>query len=343
MKKIINSKTVFIIAEAGVNHNGRLKLAKQLVDAAHQAGCDAVKFQIFKAEAVVSREAFLAEYQKKDKSQKVQNQLQLIKNLELSYEDFQELKEYCHQRGIIFMATPFDHDSADFLDQLDVSVFKISSGEVTNIPFLQYIAQKKKMIILSTGMSYLHEVQQAVKAIQAKGNNQLILLHCVTEYPAPFNEINLRVLHTLKETFHLPVGYSDHTLGIEIPIAAAALGAKVIEKHLTLDRNLPGPDHQSSLEPDEFKHMVTAIRHVEQAMGDGMKKPAPCELKNISVVRRSLIAARDIQKGERIQLGDIEIKRPGHGIPPGDLPKIIGKKAKRLIVKDTVLQRGFLN
>ncbi len=341
MKKIIDSKAVFIIAEAGVNHNGRLHLAKQLVDAAKKSGCDAVKFQIFKAEDVVSQEALLAGYQK-NKENKAKNQFQLIKKLELSYDDFRELKQYCHKRRIIFMATPFDRDSADFLDQLGIGVFKISSGEVTNIPFLEYIARKKKMIILSTGMSYLNEVKRAVKVILGTGNKHLILLHCVTEYPAPFNEINLQVLNTLKKSFHLPVGYSDHTLGTEIPIAAVALGAKVIEKHLTLDRDLPGPDHQSSLEPDEFKQMVRAIRHVEQAMGDGVKKPTQSEMKNLVVVRRSLVAARYIHQGEKINLEDIAIKRPGHGIPPGDLPKVIGLRAKYNIKKDAVIHRRYL-
>lgn len=341
MKKIIDSKAVFVIAEAGVNHNGRLHLAKQLVDAAKKSGCDAVKFQIFKAEDVVSQEALLAGYQK-NKENKAKNQFQLIKKLELSYDDFRELKQYCHKRRIIFMATPFDRDSADFLDQLGIGVFKISSGEVTNIPFLEYIARKKKMIILSTGMSYLNEVKRAVKVILGTGNKHLILLHCVTEYPAPFNEINLQVLNTLKKSFHLPVGYSDHTLGTEIPIAAVALGAKVIEKHLTLDRDLPGPDHQSSLEPDEFKQMVRAIRHVEQAMGDGVKKPTQSEMKNLVVVRRSLVAARYIHQGEKINLEDIAIKRPGHGIPPGDLPKVIGLRAKYNIKKDAVIHRRYL-
>ena len=332
-----NKNKVFIIAEAGVNHNGQVRLAKKLVDAAKRAGCDAVKFQIFKAEDLVLQTAKLADYQKKNKDNKAKNQYQLIKGLELSFDNFREIKHYCDERRIIFLATPFDYKSADLLEKLNVFSFKIPSGEVTNIPFLEYVARKKKPIILSTGMSNLYEVKEAVKTIYNAGNKNLILLHCVTEYPAPFKEVNLQVIHTMRKIFGLKVGYSDHTLGIEIPIAAVALGAEVIEKHLTLDRNLPGPDHKSSLEPDEFKKMVTAIRNVEQAMGDGIKRPMRSEMKSLSIVRRSLVSAQDLIKGQKITLKDLAIKRPGDGIPPRNLQKVLGLKVKKGIRRDTVI------
>ncbi len=337
MKKFLKDNRVFIIAEAGVNHNGKMSLAKRLVDAAKKAGCDAVKFQTFNADKLVSKHADLASYQKQNRSNGAKNQLELIRKLELSFNDFKVLKAYCDKKGILFLSTPFDFDSVDALVQLGVPVFKIPSGEVNNIPFLKYVAKKRKPIILSTGMSYLAEVKEAVRAIFRCGNKDLILLHCVTEYPTPYAQVNLKTMDTLRKTFNVPVGYSDHTLGIEVAIAAAARGACIIEKHFTLDRNLPGPDHKASLEPDELKEMVNSIRNVEKSLGDGVKRPAKCEQKNIPIVRKSLVAAQKILQGERITKNDIAIKRPGYGIAPGNFDKIIGLKTRTDINTDEVI------
>ena len=338
MKKYIKKNRVFIIAEAGVNHNGNLSLAKRLVDVAKEAGCDAVKFQTFKADQLVSKHAGLAEYQKKDRGPGSKNQYELIRKLELSFEQFRELKVYCDQKEIIFLSTPFDFESADRLTQLRVPIFKLSSGEITNVPFLEYVAKKGKPIILSTGMSSLAEVKGAVKAIYHCRNKNLVLLHCTTQYPTPFSEVNLRAMDTLSKVFNIPVGYSDHTLGIEVAVAAVARGASVIEKHFTLDRNLSGPDHKASLEPEELKEMVTSIRNIEKSLGDGIKKPAECEQKNIAIVRKSLVAARRISKGELITNDHVAIKRPGYGIAPENLSKVIGLKARIDIDEDEVFQ-----
>lgn len=330
-------RRVFVVAEAGVNHNGKLSVACRLVDAAKEAGCDAVKFQTFKAENLVSSKAQLAEYQKKNGSRATKNQFDLIKQLELSFEEFKRVKIYCDQKKITFLSTPFDHESADFLEQLKVPIFKISSGEVTNAPFLRYIASKDKDIFLSTGMADIQEVSEAVKTIYQAGNKKLVLLHCVTEYPAPYKSVNLKAILTLAETFKIPVGFSDHTMGIEASIAAVALGAVVIEKHLTLNRRFSGPDHQASLLPGEFKKLVSSIRNIEKALGDGIKQPAHVEKKYIRLVRKSLVAAQDIVQGQFISDKDIVIKRPGYGIPPKDLNKVTGLKARRKIRKDDVL------
>ncbi|HHE04901.1 MAG TPA: N-acetylneuraminate synthase [candidate division WOR-3 bacterium] len=324
---------VFIIAEAGVNHNGDIRLAYKLVDAAKEAGADAVKFQTFKAENVVSKIAEKAEYQRETTNSE-ESQYEMIKKLELSFEDFVKIKDYCDKKGIIFLSTPFDYESVDFLENF-VPVYKIGSGEITNLPFLEYIAKKGKPIILSTGMSTLGEVEEAVKTIiNVNSSLPLVLLHCVSSYPAKYEDVNLKVMLTLKEAFELPVGYSDHTLGIEIPIAAVALGAKIIEKHFTLDRGLPGPDHKASLEPDELKKMVKAIRNVEKALGSGVKKPAQSELKVMKVARRSIVAAGDIRAGEVVKESDIFIKRPGTGIPPKFKEIIIGMRLTRDVKKD---------
>lgn len=327
---------VFIVAEAGVNHNGRFQTAKKLIDAAQKAGADAIKFQTFKAEEVVSPKALLASYQKKS-FPKEKNQFKLIKKLEFSFESFKKLSDYCRKKSIMFLSTPFDYQSVDFLQAVRVPLFKISSGELTNIPFLKYVAEKKKRVILSTGMSDIEEVKQAVDAIYSTGNKDLVLLHCVTDYPASFEDVNLRVMETLRKVFKVPVGYSDHTAGIEIAVAAASLGASVIEKHLTLRRTMKGPDHQASLEPNEFAQMVTAIRRVEKALGNGVKRPTESELKNIPVVRRSVIAAGNIVKGKPITPSDVVIKRPGYGIQPKDLEGLIGRRAVRNIKKDDVI------
>jgi N-acetylneuraminate synthase/N,N'-diacetyllegionaminate synthase len=328
---------VFVIAEAGVNHAGDVRLAKRLVDAAKNAGCDAVKFQIFNAEQLVSESVPLAEYQKRNGAGSPKGQIDLLRELELSHEEFRSIKRYCDRKKVIFLATPFDFESADFLEQVRVPMFKVPSGEVTNLPFIRFVAQKGKPVILSTGMSNLDEVAEAVEAIESTGNKRLILLHCVTQYPAPVEEVNLKAMVTLRSRFGVPVGYSDHTLGFEISVAAVALGAVVIEKHLTLNRRMKGPDHKASLEPNEFKEMVRCIRNVEKGMGDGIKRAAHCEKRMMRLVRRSIVAGTRITKGQRITEGNIAIKRPGYGIQPKDWEKIIGRTARSEIKKDSVL------
>jgi len=329
----IDTSKVFIIAEAGVNHNGSLDLAYQLIDVAKEGGADAVKFQIFKAENVVSRLADKAEYQKKttgsDKSQ-----LEMIKKLELSFKDFIKLKKYCDKKEIMFLSTPFDHQSIDFLYDL-IDIYKIPSGEIINYPYLKHIAAKNKPIIMSTGMANLGEVEEAINTIKSVNSEaQISLLHCTTNYPTPYKEVNLKAMQTLEVAFKLPVGYSDHTLGIEVPVAAVAMGAKIIEKHFTLDKKLSGPDHKASLEPCELKEMVKAIRNIEMALGDGIKKPNKSEIEIMKVVRRSLIATRDIRAGEIIKESDIAIKRPGIGILPKFKEIIIGMKLINNIRQD---------
>jgi N-acetylneuraminate synthase len=339
---------VFIIAEAGVNHNGDIKLAYRLVEKAKEAEADAIKFQTFLTEKIISRKVDMASYQKENiKSQ--ETQFDMIKKLELSYEDFRKIKKYCDDIGIIFLSTPDEEESLDFLvDDLKVPAIKIGSGEITNLPFLRYAARKKIPIILSTGMSNLSEVEEAVNIITQNQDSvdtsifpPLTLLHCTTNYPTPYEEVNLKAMLTLKEAFKLPVGYSDHTLGIEVPIAAIALGAKVIEKHFTLDRNLPGPDHKASLEPEELKIMIKAIRNIEKALGDGIKKPNKSEVEIMQVVRKSLVAARDIKRGEIIEDKDIVIKRSGNGIPPKFKDIIVGMKVTKDIEKDTPFEWTF--
>ncbi len=321
----IDTSKVFIIAEAGVNHNGRLDLAYKLIDVARDAGADEIKFQTFKAENVVSKLADKAEYQKEttgsDKSQ-----LEMIKKLEISFEDFIKLKKYCDKKGIMFLSTPFDHQSIDFLYDL-VDIYKIPSGEIINYPYLKYIAAKNKPLIMSTGMANLGEIEEAINIIRSVNSEaQISLLHCTTNYPTPYEEVNLKAMQTLAAAFKLPVGYSDHTLGIEVPVAAVAMGAKIIEKHFTLDKNLPGPDHKASLEPDELKGMVKAIRNIEMSFGDGIKKPNKSEIEIMKVTRRSLIATRDIRAGEIIKESDVAIKRPGIGIQPKFKDIVIGMK-----------------
>lgn len=319
---IAEDKT-FIIAEAGVNHNGSIELAKRLIDEAHRAGADCVKFQSFTADKLVSRTAEKAPYQKRT-TEGADTQYEMLKRLELSEEDHRTLIACCHDNGIVFLSSAFDEGSADLLEDLGVAAFKIPSGELTNHGFLRYAAIKQKPMILSTGMSTLAEVAEAVEVIVGTGNQQLYLLHCVTEYPAPFAEINLKAMLTLASAFGFPVGYSDHTPGIEIGVAAVALGARIIEKHFTLSRDMAGPDHRASLEPPELKAMIQAIRNVEQALGSGVKAPAPCEAKNVAVARKSVVAERDIMTGERVSPENVAIKRPGHGIQPFDLEKVMG-------------------
>ncbi|MFZ0743849.1 MAG: N-acetylneuraminate synthase [Terracidiphilus sp.] len=332
---------VYIIAEAGVNHNGSLDLALRLVDAAKASGADAVKFQTFRASLLASRSAHKAAYQERTTAS-AESQFEMLQRLELDAAAHEHLIDHCQKIGIQFLSSPFDCQSADLLASMNLPLYKVPSGEITNLPFLQHIASKGRPVILSTGMSTLGEVEEAVQVLRAAGTTQLTLLHCVTEYPAPYDEVNLRAMLTLKSAFDLPVGYSDHTPGIEIAIAAVALGAEVIEKHFTLDRSLPGPDHAASLEPGELEQMVTAIRHVEVALGTGIKAPAPCELPNISVARKSVVAAHPLPVGHKLVLGDLEIKRPGNGLAPKLLPALMGRSLRVNVEKDEVINWNHL-
>jgi N,N'-diacetyllegionaminate synthase len=332
---------VFIIAEAGVNHNGSIDIAMRLIDAAKASGADAVKFQTFRADLLATRSAHKAPYQERT-TPNAESQFEMLQRLELDAATHQRLIDHCRQVGIQFLSSPFDAESADLLATMDVPLFKVPSGEITNLPFLQHLARKGRPLILSTGMSTLEEVKEAVNALEAAGVSKLTLLHCVTEYPAPYADVNLRAMQTLKSTFGLPVGYSDHTPGIEISIAAAALGAEVIEKHFTLDRSLPGPDHSASLEPAELRQMVAAIRHVEVAIGTGIKSPAPCEVHNISVARKSIVAARALPAGHRLVTEDLDIKRPGNGLAPKLLPDLIGRTLREAVAKDELISWNHL-
>ena len=332
---------VFIIAEAGVNHNGSLALALRLADAAKASGADAVKFQTFRADLIATRSAHKAPYQERTTAH-AESQFEMLQRLELDAAAHRCLIDHCRQIGIQFLSSPFDAQSADLLATMDVPLYKVPSGEITNLPFLKHLARKGRPLILSTGMSTLGEVEEAVNVLQAAGASKLTLLHCVTEYPAPYAEVNLRAMHTLKCAFGLPVGYSDHTPGIDIAIAAVALGAEVIEKHLTLDRSLPGPDHAASLEPSELQQMVVAIRHVEAALGTGIKAPAPCELPNLSVARKSVVAARLLPAGHQLRIGDLDIKRPGNGLAPKLLPELIGRTLRAGLAKDEIISWDHL-
>lgn len=326
----------FIIAEAGVNHNGKVALAKKLVDAAKDARADAVKFQTFKAEGVVTDGVEIADYARRNIGKKIR-QLEMIKSFELKYKDFELLKDYCNQKEIIFLSTPHSFDAIDFLEHL-VPAYKFGSGDITNIPALRHTAKKGKPIILGTGMSTLDEVKYAVNVIKSEGNNQIIALHCTTNYPCPIEEANLRAIITMQRELECLVGYSDHTLGLSVPVIAAALGAVVIEKHITIDKTLPGPDHKASLEPNELKEMIKAIREVERALGNGTKKPTTAEKNTMHIVRKSIVAQQDIAKGTILTNEMLAIKRPGTGMDPEYLDKIIGKKAARSIAKDEVIQ-----
>jgi N,N'-diacetyllegionaminate synthase len=327
---------VFVIAEAGVNHNGSMDLALALVDRAADIGADAVKFQTFQADRLVTRTAGKADYQNRTTSP-AESQHAMLRRLELDEGAQRALLERAGQRGIQFLSSPFDEDSADLLERLCIPIFKIPSGEITNLPYLAHIARKGRPMILSTGMCTLGEVEQALDTVRAAGDPPVTLLHCVTEYPAPFAEINLRAMETLRQAFGRPVGYSDHTLGVEVPVAAVALGACVIEKHFTLDREMPGPDHKASLDVDQFRDLVAAIRHVSAALGDGIKRPAPCELGNRDVARKSLVLTRAIRKGEALDRSALAVKRPGTGIPPAELLRVVGRRAARDLEPDEVL------
>ena len=328
--------SVYIIAEAGVNHNGSYELACRLADAAKTAGADCIKFQTFRAENLVSRTAGKADYQKKTTGDS--SQLAMLKQLELSFDDFRKLKAYCEAIGIQFLSTPFDMESLAFLDGLGTPFWKIPSGEATNLPFLLAAAKTGRPAVLSTGMCEMEEIRAAVEALQRGGAPEIRLLHCNTEYPTPFEDVNLRAMAVMRDAFGLEVGYSDHTRGIEVPVAAVALGATVIEKHFTLDRNMEGPDHKASLEPAELAAMVRAIRNVEKALGTAEKKPSPSERKNIAVARKSIVAKTAIAAGETLTEDNLTVKRPGSGVSPMRWFEVLGSRANRDYQEDELIE-----
>ena len=327
----------YIIAEAGVNHNGSYELACRLVDAAKAAGADCVKFQTFRAEELTSVHAEKAAYQKVNMGGD-STQIEMLRKLELTKSEFENLKAYCVKTDIDFLSTPFDLESIVFLDGLGVPFWKIPSGEVTNLPYLLALAKTKKPVVMSTGMCELEEIRAAVKSLTDKGTPEITLLQCNTEYPTPYGDVNLRAIQTLRKEFGLKTGYSDHTLGIEVPIAAAALGAVIIEKHFTLDRNMEGPDHKASLEPDELAAMVRCIRNVERALGDGVKTVSESERKNLDIVRKSIVARCAISKGEVLTEKNITAKRPGNGISPMCWFDVLGKTASHSYEKDELIE-----
>jgi N-acetylneuraminate synthase len=333
-------KKTLIIAEAGVNHNGSLDLAKKLVDAAAEAGVDYVKFQTFNTKKLASKNARKADYQNKNTNDTNDSQQAMLKKLELSHEDHYELIDYCKKKGILFFSTAFDLESLEFLQSLKLGLWKIPSGEITNYPYLKKIAQTNDPIILSTGMSDMSDICNAVEVLIKNGSSRdkITVLHCNTEYPTPMADVNLKAMDYIAEELGVKIGYSDHTKGIEIPIAAVALGATIIEKHFTLDRNMEGPDHKASLEPHELKEMVSAIRNVEQALGERNKIVTPSEQKNIAIARKSIVAARDIAEGEVFTEENLAVKRPGTGISPMEWENVIGKTAKQDFLEDDLIQ-----
>lgn len=338
-------KTI-IIAEAGVNHNGDFEKAKQLVEVAANAGADFVKFQTFKADKLVSKTAKKADYQAKNINDGDDSQYNMLKKLELPHEWHVELKEYAKQLGIEFLSTGFDEESINYLNELGQPFFKIPSGEITNKPYLQHIASKGKPVILSTGMANMQEISDALDVLIEGGvtKKDITVLHCNTEYPTPMEDVNLKAMLHIKEGFDVKIGYSDHTLGIEVPIAAVALGAEVIEKHITLDRTLPGPDHLASLEPDELKAMVQAIRNIEKAVGgNGIKEPSKSEQKNTAIARKSIHLQNDVKKGEQLKSEDLIMRRPGDGISPMELDQVLGKIVNINLKEDTKLEWSHLN
>ena len=326
-----------IIAEAGVNHNGRLDLALKMVDEAKRAGADIVKFQTAIPERVISRYADKAEYQKETTGNE-ESQLEMCRRIHLKLSDYDIIKEYCEEVGIEFLSTPFDLESIDYLEKLGMKLWKIPSGEITNLPYLIKIAKTGKPVIMSTGMAELKEVEEAVNVLKEGGAGEITLLHCTTEYPAPFDSVNLKAMNTLREKFGTKVGYSDHTTGIEVVVAAVSLGATVIEKHFTLNRNLEGPDHKASLEPEELEVMVNKIRIIEKALGDGIKRAAEAEKKNIAIARKSIVAAKDIKKGEILSKDNITTKRPGNGISPMQWFEVLGTEAIRDFGEDELIE-----
>lgn len=328
-----------IIAEAGVNHNGDIALAKKLIDAAADAGVDYVKFQTFNSKKLVSKSAQKADYQKQNTNDEVESQLKMLQKLELSKKDHLILIEHCKAKNIKFLSTAFDLDSIDFLDELRIDLWKVPSGEITNLPYLRKLGGLGKPVIISTGMAEMSEIEDAINVITSSGTDikDITVLHCNTEYPTPMHDVNLTAMNTIKEVFKVPIGYSDHTLGIEIPIAAVALGATVIEKHFTLDNTMDGPDHKASLEPNDLKEMVTAIRNIEQALGNGVKAPSPSEAKNKPIARKSIVANVNISKGEVFNENNITVKRPGTGISPMKWDEVIGTTATKNYKADELI------
>lgn len=334
---------VLIIAEAGVNHNGNYDLALKLIDAAKEAGADIVKFQTFVPELLMSKNAQKADYQKATTGEE-ESQLDMIKKLSLEYSEFRALKEYCEKKGIEFLSTAFDMPSIDFLEQLGIRIYKIPSGEITNLPYLKKIGSLKKKVIISTGMATMEEIEDALNVVVKAGTpiTNITVLHCNTEYPTPFEDVNLLAMKTIGDKFHVKTGYSDHTKGIEVPIAAVALGAIVIEKHFTLDRNMEGPDHKASLEPSELKQMVQSIRNIEMAIGQNIKEPSTSEIKNIAIARKSIHLSKKVKAGHLLTEADLIMKRPGDGISPMKMNEVIGKKTKSDLEEDTKLNWTLL-
>lgn len=335
-RKMCRNMGIRIIAEAGVNHNGSIELAKQMIDQARAAGADYVKFQTFQPEALVSRFAEKAEYQK-ETTGSGGSQLEMLQKLALTQADFRELKGYCDKVGVGFLSTPFDLDSIDFLETLDMDFWKIPSGEITNLPYLVRIAHTGREIVMSTGMCSIADIEAAIAVLRENGAGAVTLLHCNTQYPTPMEDVNLRVMDTLRRHFGVSVGYSDHTIGIEVPIAAAALGATVIEKHFTLDKTMEGPDHRASLEPEELKLMISGVRNIEKALGNDEKKPSKSEKENIGIVRKSIVALREIKEGELFTESNLTVKRPGTGISPMHWFDVIGKRAHKAYKVDEMI------
>jgi N,N'-diacetyllegionaminate synthase len=334
----MTSRTL-IIAEAGVNHNGDLKLAKRLIDAAAEAGADLVKFQTFTANRLATNAARKAAYQIQA-TDSGESQLEMLRRLELTPSMHKEIIAYCTKRKIGFFSTSFDIESTDLLVSYGQEQFKIPSGEITNLPYLRHIGQLSRPVILSTGMATMEEIRSALQILENSGTpkKSITVLHCTTEYPTPMADVNLRAMLAIRDSLEVKVGYSDHTLGIEVAIAAVAMGATVIEKHFTLDRNLPGPDHKASLEPSELKSMVAAIRNIEVAMGNGIKRPTPSEAKNMSIVRKSIVARKAIQTGEIFKTENLTTKRPGTGISPMRFDEVLSKKARRNFAEDELIE-----
>ena len=332
--------SVFVIAEAGVNHNGSLDLAKKLIDVAVEAGADAVKFQTFKAEKLVSKNAEKAKYQKENMSGSDDSQFAMLKKLELDLDTHHKLISYCNTKNIMFLSTPFDHESIELLHELQLPIFKIPSGEITNLPYLRHIGSLQKKVILSTGMADMSEIEDALDILLQAGTKKdnITVLHANTMYPTPMEDVNLKAMVTIGNTFDVAFGYSDHTLGIEVDIAAVAMGASCIEKHFTLDKTMQGPDHKASLEPDELKAMVQSIRNIEIALGSSVKKPTPSETPNIEVARKSIVANCSIKKGEKFSVDNLAIKRPAKGITPMRWDEIVGKVATKDYEVDELIE-----
>jgi N-acetylneuraminate synthase len=329
-------KKVIIIAEAGVNHDGSLENAKKMIEIAQESGVDIIKFQTFKAENLVCKNAEKAEYQKNTTPEQ-ESQFEMLKKLEINKKMHKELIEHCKKKDIQFLSTPFDLESIDLLNELGIEIFKIPSGEITNYPYLKKIGMLKKKVILSTGMSFLKEIEEALKILKENGTQDITVLHCNTEYPTPMCDVNLNAMNTIKQKLNVQVGYSDHTLGIEVPIAAVAMGATIIEKHFTLDKNMEGPDHKASLEPTELKEMVKAIRNIEKAMGNGIKVPSKSEINNLNIARKSIVANRFIKKGEKFTENNLTCKRPGNGLSPMKWEEVLGKAAGKDFKEDEMI------